>query len=255
MKNFTRFVAVILALLVSGFAIAQDYVEVGTGTSTTNRIPFYGYYDYNWSAEILEQGDIGLDNPVLITGIAYDVSNTPSNYATPVQKIFLNHTTATQWNDANYDDPGALGYHTAWEGDITWNGSGWHTIMFDQPFVYNGDDNLIVQYEDWNGMYSSGYPYFYYTYVSYHGKYKYADGSFPAISGYRGGYMTNVRLYYEELVESTLNGTITDAMTGDPVNGAKVSVDDMYTFSFCEYILTHFWIPLFLHVSEVYSCV
>ena len=229
MKNFTRIVAVMFALLISGFTFAQDYVEVGTGTSTTNRIPFYGYYGYNWSAEILEQAAIGLNSPVLITGIAYNVSNTPANYSTPTQKIYLTHTSQTQWGDANYDDPS--GYDLVWEGDVTWDGSGWHQINFDQAFLYDGSNNLVVQYEDWNGAWGSGYPYWYYTSTTYHGKYKYQDGSFPAVSGYRGSYMTNVRLYYQELEPGSLSGTITDGMTGDPVNGAKVTVGNSYTFT------------------------
>ena len=229
MKNFTRIVAVMFALLISGFTFAQDYVEVGTGTSTTNRIPFYGYYGYNWSAEILEQAAIGLNSPVLITGIAYNVSNTPANYSTPTQKIYLTHTSQTQWGDANYDDPS--GYDLVWEGDVTWDGSGWHQINFDQAFLYDGSNNLVVQYEDWNGLWGSGYPYWYYTIKTSHGKYKYQDGSFPAVSGYTSSYMTNVRLYYQELEPGSLSGTITDGMTGDPVNGAKVTVGDIYTFT------------------------
>lgn len=171
-----------------------DYIEIGTGTYTTTVIPVYGYYNYSWSQTIHLQSDIG--SPVLISGIAFDVANSPVNYVMYNQRIYLKHTGLTAFPDATYEDAETAGFTKVFEGTVTFNGSGWHQITFDAPFAYNGTDNLIVYWQNWDGLYASGIPTFRYTSRSNRSKYKYQDYSFPTVTGFRSSYVPNVRLFY-----------------------------------------------------------
>jgi hypothetical protein len=177
--------------------VAAQHVEIGTGTSTTSYVPFYGFYDYSWSQAIYLQSEIG--SAVQIDGISYYVDNTPSSYKMLNQSVYLKHTTLTSFPDETYDNPSSAGFTQVYNGSNTWNGSGWHEITFDTPFAYNGTDNLIVCWENHDGTYASGYPKFRYTSQSNRVKYKYADGSFPAVSGYLHNYCPNIRLHFSAL--------------------------------------------------------
>jgi len=192
-------IALIAILLFTATLAFGGYVEIGTGTSNTGYVPTYGYWDYSWSQVIYLQSEIG--SPFDITKISYDVSNTPSNYTFYNQKIYMKHTTLTQFPDAFYDDPIAAGFTLVYEGDVTFDGSGWHVIPLDNPFSYNGTDNLIVYWQNWDGDYASGYPKFYYTNQTDRAKYKYADNTFPDVSGTLKYYAANIRLHYFSLYD------------------------------------------------------
>jgi hypothetical protein len=173
---------------------AGQYVEIGTGTSETGRVPTYYLYDYGWSQVIYLQSEIV--ESMEISGVSYYVDNSPSNYEMLDQRIYLKHTTLATFPDAAYDDPATAGFTQVFQGDVTWNGSGWHEITFDTPFAYNGSDNLIVYWQNHDADYASSGPKFRYTAQSNRAKYKYADNSFPAVSGSRNNYASNIRLHY-----------------------------------------------------------
>ncbi|MCK4313087.1 MAG: hypothetical protein KAW88_10175, partial [Candidatus Cloacimonetes bacterium] len=183
----------ICLLLITTFAFAE-YVEIGTGTSNTPYIPIAGSYDYSWSQVIYLQSEI--ISKINIDKISYNVSNTPSNYVTPNQKIYMKHTGLTEFPDGAYDDPAAAGFTLVFDGTVTWNGSGWHEIVLDNAFSYNGTDNLIIYWQNRDGDGSYGYPRFYYTNLSNMCKYKRNNNSFPATSGYCSGFASNIRLDY-----------------------------------------------------------
>ncbi|PID94893.1 MAG: hypothetical protein CSA95_02140 [Bacteroidetes bacterium] len=226
MKNFTRVVAVVLALLVSGFTFAQDYIEVGSGVGTTSYVPFYGFYNYSWSAEIVEQAELGFTEPVLITAIAYNVATSPTNYSVYDQTVYLGHKSESQWTSGSYNDPATMGYTQVFDGDLVWNGSGWHMITFDEPFLYDAENNLVIQWENRDGSWASGGPRFYYTEKPDHAKYRYSDAGFPTDPGNINVYGTNVRIYYQPTsTNASLNGTVADVADNEPISSAKVILD------------------------------
>lgn len=223
LKKFTL-TAILLFTATLAFG---GYVEIGTGTSTTSYAPTNGLWDYSWSQVIYLQSEIG--SPIDIERISYNVSNTPANYTFYNQKIYMKHTTLTQFPDGSYDDPVAAGFTLVYEGDITFDGSGWQVITLDTPFEYNGADNLIVYWQNWDGDWDSGYPYFYYTSQTYRAKYKYQDGTFPEVAGSRGSYAANIRLHYFSLYDVQYTDDLGDGTYPSPYDGQTVTISGIVT--------------------------
>ncbi|MCK4678519.1 MAG: carboxypeptidase regulatory-like domain-containing protein, partial [Bacteroidales bacterium] len=225
------------AFLFSVQVYAQGMVEIGTGTSSQNKIPAYFYYDYSWGTAIYLDSEIGLDEPFLFTKISYHVAScSGSPYYAMDQKIWMRHTDLDQFSDYYYPDPYNDPSWTLVKGEfeVWWIAQSWVDFQLDSPFVYDGVSNIEILWENWDGSYASGYPRFYYTNKSNRCKYKYADGSFPTGSGSRSYYVANLRIYYEPLVPGTIEGTVSDAVTGLPVIGAKVTAGSNYGVSLAD---------------------
>ncbi len=192
------FLAVMLGISVSAFA---DAYTIGTGTSTQSYIPFYGLYDYGWSKTIYTAAEMQAAGvPVggtSITGVSYYVGNTPVNYVSVDQRIYVRHTTATAIDATYIVDPLAESpaFTQVWMGDLTWNGSGWHNVLFSTPFAWNGTDNLEILWYNWDGVYASG-PNFRYTSTTpnYLACYKYSDGAMPITNGTTTYNRPNIRI-------------------------------------------------------------
>jgi len=177
------------------------YIELGNPASTSyeSYVPFYGFYDYGWSAVIYLQSELGGAKD--LTGLTYDVYFS-GVYTIYDQKIWIKHTTDTDWV-GNYakPDPVADGYTLVYEGDITFTDAHWADyISFDTMFSYNGADNMIIYWENWDGDYVSGQPRWYYPGSSYapnRVKYRYADGSMPGDATSASYYFPNIHIHFQ----------------------------------------------------------
>jgi hypothetical protein len=193
----------ILAVLVST-GLWAEYVEIGGGTVGTSYVPVYGYYDYSWSRVIYLASELGEAKE--ITKVSYQLYNDPSGYVMPDQKIYMKHTTDATFANGSYEDVST--YTECFNGTITWTGvqGDWFEITLDTPFQYNGTDNLVIYWQNYDGDYASGYPRFYYKSTTYRSTHKYQDNSFPAINGSLSSYLPNTRLHY---VDNPLPVTLT----------------------------------------------
>ncbi len=179
-----KLILIIFALAMT-LAVFADAYTIGTGTSTQSYIPFYGLYDYGWSKTIYTAAEmVAAGMPAAgtaITGISYYVGNTPVNYVSVDQRVYVRNTPATAI-DLNYiADPlaEALPFTQVVGANLTWNGSGWHNILFNAPFPWNGTDNIEIYWQNWDGAYASGPTFRYTTTATYLACYRYADGSMP----------------------------------------------------------------------------
>ena len=159
---------------------ALGSTTVGTGTSTTNYLPFYGYYDYSYGAMLYTADELNIKGP--ITKIQFHVGNTPSNYTMDNQIIYMSEVTYTEFADNNLIDTATL---TKVKGPFsyTWNGGGWKEFELDIPFDYSGNNSLLIVWINNDGSYASGYPTFSYTTKTNTGLYKNQDDSYPSIPG------------------------------------------------------------------------
>jgi len=203
MKSFILF-------LLLAFSASAAYVEIGNGTSGTRYVPVDGLYDYSWSQTIYLQSE--LKGAVQITGISYYVDNSPSSYAMPDQHICMKHTSLSKFPDASYETTDS--FVQVFNDTVTWNGSGWNEIVFDVPFDYNGTDNLVVYWQNYDGDYTTGYPRFRYTTLDDRCKYEHNDSSFPDESGSLRDYVPNVRFHYTAAGPG-------EAGIGVPADGAR----------------------------------
>jgi hypothetical protein len=158
---------------------AQSVSTVGKGNSSTEKFPFNGYYDFSWASTIYEAKDI--NNLGRLTEISFFVNNSPSNFIMNNQKIFVRTTNNTGYTDGNY--PTTSGFTLVFEGTISYNGYGKVTIPLNTPFNYNGSSNLEFLFENRDGTYNNGFPYFSYTRTTdgrLASKRDYKDGNFPS---------------------------------------------------------------------------
>ena len=191
------FLVMALGMSVNAFA---DAYTIGTGTSTESYIPFYGMYDYGWSKTIYTAAEMqaaGMPaTGTAITGISYYVGNTPNNYVAVDQRVYVRNTSATAIDLTYIADPlaEASPFTLAFQGDYTWNGGGWHNVLFTAPFAWNGTDNIEILWQNWDGDYASG-PNFRYTTTTptYLACYKYADNAMPVVNGTNYYYRPNLR--------------------------------------------------------------
>jgi hypothetical protein len=175
---------ILLLISLSAILSAQSIV-IGTGTSTTYNLPTEGNWGYSWCKMIFTASELtsaGMPAGFNITSLGYDVANNPSNYTMNNQQIYIRHTSATTQNQSY---PGTAGFTQVFSDNITWNGSGWKTLVLTTPFAWNGTDNLEILYENHDGSWASGAPGFHYTSTSPNilSAYYHSEGSFPTGNG------------------------------------------------------------------------
>jgi len=210
----TALAVFVLAAFTTTAVAGETYIEIGTGTSTEHYVPFDGYYKYGWSKIIYNQSEI--NEAITITKIAFNVSNSAYSYTIDNQKIYMSHTTESNFSSGVKPDPSNM--TLVYDGSITWE-SGWTVITLSTPFSYNNVDNLLIYYENREGSYTSDYPEWYYTSKANRAAYKRYDWGFPTGDGTVCDLVPNVRLYPPpclEVEKKVYNGTawvdeITDA--------------------------------------------
>lgn len=186
-----HFIAVALVIVFTcGILFAGDF-RIGTGTSTENYVPFYGYNNYGWSKFFYTSDELtaaGMTGTESITKIAFKLSgNTWNNYVTDNQQIYCRHFYDQTYASSAANYPGTSGYTQVFSGSIAWNGPGWVEITFGTPFNLNTLYGIEILWENRDGSKLAGPPKFCYTSTSsnYRAVYKYSDTSFPTTSGTR----------------------------------------------------------------------
>ncbi len=228
MRKLTRFLSLMMAILLSSSMAFADFVEVGGGTTTTTYAPVNGLWDYGWNQVVYLQTEIG--GAQTFDKLAYQLGDDISAYEMTDQKIWMKHTTDAAFSSTDYPDPQNNGFTLVYDGSVTFDGNDetWLEIVLDNTFDYNGSDNLIVLWENHDGSYVTGYPKFYYSSITNRCVRKTQDGSFPAVSGLLAAYVPNIRFFYTPPapVDAWISGVVENVASGDPVNGALVTATD-----------------------------
>lgn len=171
-------------------------VSIGTGTSESGLVPSYGYYDYSWSGMIYLQSEIATEGEIETISFYVDASS-PSSYPMNNQKIYIGHTTNTQFPNSSVQENFSSNYVSSdwtlvYDGTIDWS-PGWEDITLTTKFDYNNTDNLLIKIENRNGSYSFSYPEFDYTSSTRRAAYKYQDNSYPTTTGSRTNNRPNIK--------------------------------------------------------------
>lgn len=197
-----------LLLAYWSFGFSQSYVEIGSGSVSTS-YPVYSVWNYGWYSMIYPQTAAGTSKT--ITKIAFQCINGPKNVIN--QKIYMANTPASVYASAAYDSPTSLGYTLVYDGPVNFNG--WTEIALQTPFLYNGTDNLLIQWENRSG--SSSYTNFNSTTSSINNnKGNGSDTGFPLSSGYLNPYpssLPNIRLYYPSTSPATPANPVPESST------------------------------------------
>ena len=115
---------------------------IGTGTSTTNRVPINTYYNYFTTQSLYTASEINaaIGSNTLINSLSFYHNAQSATYSI---SIYLAHTTQTALSASTAVTSAELVYSG---NNITVGGSaaGWQSFDLDTPFEYNGTDNLLV---------------------------------------------------------------------------------------------------------------
>lgn len=122
--------------------IIPDDVTIGTGTSTSYYIPFYGAYQYSYTQQIYTAAEMH-NEAKDINSIAFQY--TGESAITRTVDIYLLNTTKSALDSAWAPMTGA---QLVYSGDITMNANAaennWNRIILDSVFHYDGISNLLI---------------------------------------------------------------------------------------------------------------
>lgn len=171
-------------------------VTIGTGTADSGIVPTYGLYEYGWSGMIYLQSEIGILGDIETISFFVDAGS-PSSYVMNNQKIYIGHTTETEFPNGSVQEDFNANYASSdwtlvYDGSIDWS-PGWKAITLTTAFSYNNSDNLLIKFENRDGSYSFSYPEFDYTSSTRRAAYEYQDGSYPTTTGSRTDNRPNIQ--------------------------------------------------------------
>ena len=143
MKRYFSF-ALLLALMLSIFSLSYaDTVQVGSGTSTTSYLPFYGFYHYGYSQQIYTQAQINTAGTISKIRFYYVSGNIDKSKD---WTIYMGHTQKTEFSStSDWEAPANLSQ--VFDGDVSPMlpaTNNWMEITLQTPFNYNNEDNLLI---------------------------------------------------------------------------------------------------------------
>jgi hypothetical protein len=136
------------------------------------------------------------------------------------QNIYMTHVAYSSHSSTSY--PGPSNKQQVFQGNLTYNGSGWFTIVLQTPFVYNGTDNLLIYTESHDGSYTSGYPQWRSTPATGTVIYDYSDGTFPTGTGNNLSDRPNIKIHISSAVCSSNRVPLVINVTGQQNNDVSV---------------------------------
>ena len=127
----------------------ETYLQVGTQTYIREALPLNTAGKYNYSQQVFNAVEMG--GARTIHSVSFNcVTNDNANAVRNV-KLYLGHTDTFEFEYNNWVSSDAL--TLVYDGEFTIPAySGWITLIFDQPFEYNGTDNLVVAWLDNTGV-------------------------------------------------------------------------------------------------------
>ncbi|MGG5577592.1 hypothetical protein ACPDHL_09650, partial [Myroides sp. C15-4] len=197
------------------FTTSEEGV-IGGGSRQDSYLPLYSLNAYNWSQMIYTAEEVGdvLEDRGLVERIKlyYTGTGSVANYNT--WTVYLTNTTKAEFTGTAASDwiPHAE-FTQVFQGTVTLVANEWTEIIFDSPFVWDGESNLaIAVYEDAPG-YSSGSKFATFATDTYRGILRSSD-TFYTPEG--GGGSTYGR--YQYLPKLYINGIVPPSCYL-PING------------------------------------
>lgn len=139
---------------------SMQFIEIGTqSNNTTSFLPTYCFYQNTVSQQIYMNNEVGGDGTALYGIQFYHLSTSSSNEINRHIRLYADwnpqseFTSSTDWGDV-------WSSSLVFEGTIVLPGGGsegWYTIWFDQPYVSQSGNNLVIAIDADDDNYSSGH--------------------------------------------------------------------------------------------------
>lgn len=151
----------------------------GSSYNNTSALPVNFGYNYSLTQQIYTTDEIGEE------GLIYTISfyyNSTYSFSMPNVRMFMKNVTRSVFASGSDAEP-MTEDDLVWEGTLSATGSGWVTIYLDEPFLYDGESNLLVGFWDGtSGKYNTS-DYKFYSYFCTGSKYRtlywYSDSYIP----------------------------------------------------------------------------
>lgn len=180
----------------------MDSVFVSNGNSENYRLPTSTYYPYSYSQQIYTASEINHING-LINCISFQYFQASPQYRH--LKIYLSHTNKSIFSSTTDWLP-ISAMTLVYDGTLYFHNGGpnyWLNIPLDQPFEWNGSDNLVVTVLDNTGV-AGGYVNTFYAHAATNQSLYYQTSTSPltpesnTYSGTRGTIRSNIRFMIGE---------------------------------------------------------
>lgn len=129
----------------------DEYLQVGTGNiEIVGELPIQLTRTWSYSQQIFRAEDFGGRRTIYSLSFNY-TGNTNGEFTRNV-KAYLGHTQKDEFDSASDDFVNVTEMTKVYSGLMRFDAeSGWAMLVFDNPFVYNGTDNLVVAVVDNTG--------------------------------------------------------------------------------------------------------
>ncbi len=156
--------------------------------ATTNYFPGYSTYNYSYTEVIIPASRLG--NLSEIKGLQFK----PNNVAAGSNRfnnceIYMMNTTATSLTDGFIQDTD--NFQLVFTGSLNYDNTNWQQVTFDNSFIWNGTDNVVVAVRRNNGTWASTGQFAAFSSTEQLARYIYRDGSAYEIGDITGGTATS----------------------------------------------------------------
>ena len=173
------------------------------GTSNVDYYPSYGFFDYSHSMFIIRASELGYGSK-LLHGLEIEVKSYSNGYTYGNQTLKLAHISDLEFGDnvkVDLTNINGVANVTTVKNDFDWtiSSSGYQTIDFDSNFEYNGNDSLLIIWENRDGDWDSGFGWAecHFDNTYYDSWYKHEDDAYPTGYGTKDqSYRPNFKLKY-----------------------------------------------------------
>ncbi|WP_233266094.1 MBG domain-containing protein [Myroides fluvii] len=152
-------------LFLLSFSLSMfSQIQIGSGTSTTDRMPIYGRDGYNVSQQIVLNTEYSDQDGMAgnISKIKWFVDSfSPNSAEWNLWDVYISHTTKTSFTGSSDFVP-LTGLTPLFSGTINPVAGEWMELTLTTPFDYNGVDNILVTVIEKQAGFSSfeGRPFF-----------------------------------------------------------------------------------------------
>ena len=136
---------------VAHFKLFGVFVGDSLTTKRNGFLPNANFYRYSLSQQIFTAAEIGMSGE--ITALSFFCTNNPSDRSR-VLDVYMVHTDKTVF-ESNTDWISVTEEDRVFSQEVTFNADDRNTIVLDQPFQYNGEDNLAIIVDDNSGSWES----------------------------------------------------------------------------------------------------